>query len=52
MLDFVWIILSLFFIFIVLTLLIEVFRYGANMERRNQRTDLWGRPNNVNKRNK
>lgn len=29
-----------------LLVIIEAFRYGANLERRNERTDLWGRPNN------
>jgi len=46
MLDFVWILVCLIVTCIFGIIVIEVFRYGANLERRNKRTDLWGRPNN------
>jgi len=26
--------------------ILELFRWGYNKEKRNERTDLWGRPNN------
>jgi len=46
MLDLIWILISGFVVLLLGYVVIEVFRYGANLERRNKRTDLWGRPNN------
>jgi len=46
MLDLIWILISGFVGLLLGYIVIEVFRYGANLERRNKRTDLWGRPNN------
>jgi len=46
MLDLFWILGFVILGVSALLLIIEVFRYGANLERRNKRTDLWGRPNN------
>ena len=46
MLDLIWILISGFVGLLLGYVVVEVFRYGANLERRNKRTDLWGRPNN------
>ena len=46
MLDLIWILISCFVVLLLGYVVIEVFRYGTNLERRNKRTDLWGRPNN------
>ena len=46
MLDLIWILISGFVVLLIGYVIVEVFRYGANLERRNKRTDLWGRPNN------
>ena len=46
MLDLFWILGFVILGVSALLLIIEVFRYGTNLERRNKRTDLWGRPNN------
>jgi len=46
MLDLIWILISGFVVLLIGYVIVEVFRYGANLERRNKRTDFWGRPNN------
>jgi len=46
MLDLIWILICLSVVLLCGYLIVEVFRYGANLERRNKRTDLFGRPNN------
>ena len=46
MLDLIWILISVFVVLLLGYVIVEVFRYGANLERRNKRTDLWGKPNN------
>lgn len=46
MLDLIWILISIFVVLLLGYVIVEVFRYGANLERRNKRTDLWGKPNN------
>ena len=46
MLDLIWILISGFVGLLLGYVVVEVFRYGANLERRNKRTDLWGKPNN------
>ncbi len=46
MLDLIWILI--FGVVSLLTgyMILELFRLGYNKEKRNERTDLWGRPNN------
>ncbi|MDA9016558.1 hypothetical protein N9H63_01100 [bacterium] len=46
MLDLIWLLLTGIAAATAGAIIVEVFRYGANLERRNKRTDLWGRPNN------
>jgi hypothetical protein len=46
MLDLIWILISGFVVLLIGYVIVEVFRWGYNKEKRNERTDLWGRPNN------
>ncbi len=46
MLDLIWILICGVVCLLLGFIVVEVFRYGTNLERRNKRTDLWGRPNN------
>ena len=47
MLDLIWIGIFGFVGFgLAGAIIVEVFRWGYNKEKRNERTDLWGRPNN------
>jgi len=46
MLDLIWILISGFVGLLIGYVIVEVFRWGYNKEKRNERTDLWGRPNN------
>ena len=46
MLDLIWILICGVVCLLLGYVVVEVFRYGANLERRNKRTDLFGRPNN------
>jgi hypothetical protein len=46
MLDLVSILLFLIFGSIFTIIIIEVFKWGYNKEKRGERTDLYGKPNN------
>ena len=46
MIDLIWLLLAGIASATAGAIIVEVFRWGYNKEKRNERTDLWGRPNN------
>ena len=46
MLDLIWILIFGLVSLLMVYIIFEMFRLGYNKEKRNERTDLWGRPNN------
>ena len=46
MLDLIMILISILIFLFLGYVILEMFRWGYNKEKRNERTDLWGKPNN------